>query len=206
MNTQDKPEAARLGWRLQSTRYLYRSRWFDLRQDEVALPQGRSIAYTYVEHPGFVSIVPVTPEGAIVLIRVYRYTMDRWLWEVPAGGLGGRQGQDPAAAAREELTEETGYEPRGELLALGRFYSGVGNTNTPCFVYLAMDVVRTRAQALEDTEAIEVHPVPLDRALAMARDGSIADEHSALALLLAEPHLRVRRPAAGRGPRDASAG
>ena len=47
------------GWRRRSTRYLFESRWFRLRQDELTLPSGEDITYTQVEHDGYVVVVPL---------------------------------------------------------------------------------------------------------------------------------------------------
>jgi ADP-ribose pyrophosphatase len=180
----DKPLAASLGWRLDRTRYLYESDWFDLRQDELELPGGRRIAFTYVEHPGFVSIVPMTPEGLIILIRSYRYTIDDWSWEIPAGGLGNKPGMSPREVALAELEEETGYRVEGELERVADYNNAVGNTRTPATIYFATEVRSRGRQVLDPTEVIEVAPRPAREVLEMARSGAIADGASALAILL----------------------
>lgn len=180
-----RPEAERLGWRRRATRYLFRSPWYDLRQDDLTLPDGRELRYTFVEHPGFVSVVPVLPDGRVLLVRSYRYTVDAWSWEVPAGGLAGRAVLD---AARAELREETGFRAE-RLQEIGRYWSAIGTTDGDGHVVLARDVRPGGAPDLEPTEIIEPRPVPASEALAMARDGRMRDGHSALALLACEPHL-----------------
>ena len=93
-------------WKRRSTRYLYESRWFNLRQDELTLPTGEDITYTTLEHPGYAVIVPILPDGRVVMERVYRHSLDSTLLECPSGGL---DGEPPAVAAKRELEEETGY-------------------------------------------------------------------------------------------------
>ncbi len=88
------------GWRRNGTRYLYESSWYNLRQDEVTLPSGEDITYTWVEPPGFVVVVPLLDEGRVVMERIYRYPLQRWQLECPAGVL---DGEDPETAARREL-------------------------------------------------------------------------------------------------------
>ncbi|MFZ2488226.1 MAG: GrpB family protein [Anaerolineae bacterium] len=184
----DKPLGASLGWHLLGTTRPYQSRWHNLRRDEVRLPSGEEIVYTYQEHPGFVAIVPRTRDGCIVLIRSYRYTVDDWCWELPAGGLGDKPGMSKADVARQELAEETG----GVCTALDEitsFYVSNGTSNGRCTVFLAHNVELTQPTALESTEVSEVHLVPIAEALQMARDGRMTDGDSALALLRCEPHL-----------------
>lgn len=60
-------------WHRLDSRYLWQSSWYNLRQDRVRLPGGREIAYTIVEHPGAVWVVPVTADGRVALIWHYRY-------------------------------------------------------------------------------------------------------------------------------------
>lgn len=198
-----KPLGRSLGWRLHATRYLYRSQWFDLRQDEISLPSGAPATFTYVEHPGFATVVPLTDTGEIILIRSYRYTVDDWAWELPAGGFGNKQGLSPADVAREELLEETGCRITGELIPVARYYNGIGNTSTPAEIFLATGVLRDGAQALDETEQIEVHPLPAHDALALARSGGITDGASALALLLCAPLIEAHL-AALEGPDPAA--
>lgn len=187
-----KPLGHGLGWRLHATRYLYQSQWFDLRQDEISLPSGAPATFTYVEHPGFVTVVPLTAAGEIIMIRSYRYTVDDWAWELPAGGYGNKQGLSPAAVAREELLEETGCRVTGELIPVARYYNAIGNSNTVADIFLATGVVRDGAQTLDATEQIEVHPLPAHEALALARSGAVTDGASALALLLCAPLVEAR--------------
>ena len=92
------------GWTRRASRYLFESRWFNLRQDEVSLPTGEQVTYTLVEHPGYVMVVPLLGDGRVILERVYRYTVQETVLECPSGGL---DGDAPEQAARRELEEET---------------------------------------------------------------------------------------------------
>ena len=67
MSKTDKP------WQTLDTTRLWESKWYNLRQDRVRIHTGNEVTYTYQEHPGAVFIVPVTPEGKIVLVRQYRH-------------------------------------------------------------------------------------------------------------------------------------
>ena len=189
-------------WRRTASRYLFESRWFNLRQDQVQLPGGESITYTLVEHPGFAMIVPLLADGRVILERVFRYTNQDVVLECPSGGL---DGEPPEVAARRELEEETGW-TAGRMESLGTFYSANGNSDAKAHLFLATDLSEDGTVAREVTEEIELVMMPLDDAIRAVFDGRLLDEPSALALLIAE--RKLREPGRGRaqesrdGPRS----
>jgi ADP-ribose pyrophosphatase len=172
-------------WQTLESRSLWRSEWYNLRQDRVRTQTGHEFTYTIVDHPGAVWVVPVTADGQIVLIRSYRYPVDDWCYEVPAGGLS--PDLTPEEAARRELREEVGG-IAAKLRYVGQFYTSNGISNEVAYVYLAAGVELGTARH-EPTELMEMHPVPVARALRMAHEGEITDGPSALALLWCEPLL-----------------
>ena len=184
-----KPNAIRQGWQIRASRHLYQSHWYNVRQDDIRLPDGQEITFTQIEHPGFVTVVPVTDDRQIVLIYSYRYTVDEWVWEVPAGGLGNKPHLTPLAVAQEELAEEVGG-VAATWRPIGSYYAGIGSSNVRAHVFLATGVQLNGRQQLESTEIIQVRTVPVAEALAMARSGVMQDGQSVLALLWCEPWLQ----------------
>ena len=174
-----------------SSRYLWQSRWYHLRQDEIRTPDGSTCTYTIVEHPGAVWVVPLTTEGEIVLEWQYRYTVRDWCWEVPAGGL--LPEMTPEEMARRELYEEIGG-TASHLQYIGWFYTMNGIGTEVAHVFLATGVELADAHR-EPTEIMELRRVPVAQAMRMARAGEITDGPSALALLLCEAHLSAGRDA-----------
>jgi ADP-ribose pyrophosphatase len=153
----------------------------------VRWPDGEIAPYTYIEGVSAAFVVPVTVDGDVVLIRQFRYTMDDWCWEVPAGGFQDFDGS-PMELARQELAEEVGG-TSDDWRYIGSFRPGNSIIDAVYHVVLAWDVRLNRAVDREPSEIIEVHPVPADRALAMARSGEMVDGYSALALFRCEPYL-----------------
>ena len=174
------------GWTRRTRRYLFESRWFKLRQDDLTLPNGDEITYTFVEHPGWVMVVPLLDDGRVVMEHIYRHTVQRDLLECPSGGL---DGEDPETAARRELEEETGY-LAGTLTHLGHFAGSSGISSEEYDIYLATDVTTGGSIQRENTEQMEVELIPLDELRARALRGEIEDAPSALGILLAWEHLQ----------------
>ena len=97
----------RLREEMRERRPVYDGRLLHVFEDTVRLPEGREARREVVEHPGAVAIVATAPDGRVVLVRQWRHALRRALWEIPAGTR--QPGEEPAATARRELTEETGY-------------------------------------------------------------------------------------------------
>jgi ADP-ribose diphosphatase len=173
------------GWRRRAGRTLFESPWFRLRQDEITLPSGEDITYTWVEHPGYVVVVPLLDDGRVVMERVYRYTAQRTLLECPSGGL---DGEDAQTAARRELEEETGYRA-GRVEHLGRFYGSVGTSDERFDVCLATQLRDDGRIRREATEQIEVELRELADLRDRALRGEIEDAPSALAIAIAAQRL-----------------
>ena len=176
------------GWLRKTWRYIYTSQWFNLRQDEVTLPNGDEITYTLVDHTGYVLVVPLLEDGRVVMEHVYRYTLQQTLLECPAGGL---SGDEPIVAARRELEEETGYRA-GQLTHLGRFASSSGISNEQFDVYLATGLTADGHIERENTEQMEVELIPLNELRTRALQGEIQHAPSALAILLAWEKLQTK--------------
>lgn len=170
-----------------SSRIAWACPWYRVRQDDIIAPNGKPGVYNVVEHPGAVWIIPVTTDGEIVLIRTYRYTIDDWCYEIPAGGV--KPGQTLAEAAQDELQEEIG----GTAVFLeyfGQFYTMNGIGNEVAHIFLATGVTLGSPQH-EPLEVIEIQPKPIAEVLRMAQANEISDGPSALALLLCAEKLRA---------------
>lgn len=168
-----------------SSRTAWSCPWYSVRQDKILLPNGQEGQYNVVQHAGAVWIVPLTTSGQIVLLNHYRYTVQEWCLEVPAGGL--REGETPEEVARKELREEIGGEAQSWSY-VGQFYTSNGISNEVAHVFLATGVTLHETDH-EPAEVMDLFPVPLGEALRMAHANEISDGPSALALLLSESQL-----------------
>ena len=71
-----------------SSERIFDGKVFDVDRDRVRLPHGREVTVDVIRHPASAVIVPVPEPGHVILIRQYRYAVNQWLWELPAGSVG----------------------------------------------------------------------------------------------------------------------
>ncbi|MFT5050029.1 MAG: 8-oxo-dGTP pyrophosphatase MutT (NUDIX family) [Chlamydiales bacterium] len=159
---------------------VYDSAWCGLRRDTVILPNGRHQEYHVFEVSDAAVVVPVLPDGSIVLLGQYRYPHGKTHWEVPAGRIG--EGETPAGAIERELLEETGYSA-GQLHPLPGFYPTNGISAHYAHAFYALDCARVTAPQPEDSEQIMVKVHTRAEVRALLRAGLIQDGFSALSLL-----------------------
>lgn len=172
-------------WTVLSTETPYRDRRRSLVQERLLTHRGDEAAYSYLDAPDAVWIVPVTKQGEIVLIRQYRHPVRDWVLEVPAGGL---DGDSMHVAAVKELREEVGG-TGGDVSYVGAFYSSSGQMTLRALVFVALGIELGESE-LESTELLEPVIVPAELAFDMARRGEINDGQSALAVLFCESQIR----------------
>jgi ADP-ribose pyrophosphatase len=164
---------------------LYEGKLVKLYKDTVELPDGQRAYREIVKHPGAVAMVPLLPDGRVLLVRQYRTAAQRVLLEIPAGTL--EPGEDPLEAAARELQEETGYRP-GKLVRLGAEYTAPGYTSELIHLFLATELETARLEA-DDDEFIEVVSLPFEEALRRVVAGEIPDGKTQVGLLLAARYL-----------------
>ena len=170
-----------------SSRVVWSCPWYSIRQDEIITPNGQQGVYNVVQNPGAVWIIPVTVSKQIALIYSYRYTVNDWCYEIPAGGI--KPGQSLEEAARAELLEEVGGTAT-TLEYFARFYTMNGIGDEEAHIFLATGVKLGQPQH-EPTEVMQTHLKPIDEVLRMAQANEINDGPSALAILLCAEKLKA---------------
>jgi 8-oxo-dGTP pyrophosphatase MutT (NUDIX family) len=166
-------------WKRLSRTVAYQNPWIVVYHDEVVRPDGQPGVYGVVHYRNrAVAVVALDEQDRVLLVGQYRYTLDLYSWEVPEGGAG--EGEEPLAAARRELREETGYSAdRWELVA--RLHLSNSVSDEEGFCYLATGLRHGDAEP-EGTEQLQVRWVPFAEALAMTADGRLTDCFAVAAL------------------------
>jgi ADP-ribose pyrophosphatase len=177
------------------SRCVYDGKILNLRVDRVAIPGKGETIREVVEFHGGAVIVALDNAQRVLLIRQYRYAIDRELWELPAGIL--EAGELPQVCAVRELEEETGY-LASHVKSLCSFYTTPGGTNEMLHIFLATDLAPGRPRPEMD-ERIEVCRVPFADALGMIASGEIVDGKTIIGLLMLQTrgHLLATSPRPG---------
>jgi ADP-ribose pyrophosphatase len=147
-------------------------------QDKVTLPNGRDAVREVVRSPAAVGVVPFVDKENIILLRQFRYSVGKWIYEIPAGTL--EKGESPEVCAVRELEEETGYRA-GSVRKLVRHYTSPGFCDEEMHIYVAEELTLTKPDP-EDYECLETEKVSLGSAIEMIRDGKITDGKTIAAL------------------------
>ncbi len=156
------------------------NRVFDYCKDTLKLPDGRVTVYETLLHKGAAAVVPVLPDGRILLVRQFRHAIGRESLEIPAGGRNSTDEPFITAAAR-ELEEETGYRSKN-LTPLITIITAIAYCNEKIEVFLARDLERTKQQ-LDPDEYIEVEAYDSEQLSGMILGGIIQDSKTIAAIM-----------------------
>lgn len=163
---------------------VYKGRVFSVEVERRRFPNGQEHEVAIVRHPPSVVLVPIADDGRVILIRQYRASVGREMWEIPAGSVD--EGETPDQAAARECEEEIGLAP-------GRIERVRGLFPTPGFcdeelIFYRVSQLRPPApdspHKPDDDEDIQSQPVTLEEARAMVERGEINDLKTAYGLTL----------------------
>jgi 8-oxo-dGTP pyrophosphatase MutT (NUDIX family) len=154
--------------------------YFSVRSDTVRFGAGLPRAYNSIRMNMIgVTVAPIDDEGCTTLVGQYRYVLDRFTWELPAGGC--RLDQAPVEAAKMELSEETGYRAANWLrLFDGTVAPGSIDGRTQCFVAWGLERGVPHPEA---EEKLVQRRVPFAESVSMALSGEIS-HFASICLLL----------------------
>lgn len=178
-------------WQTLSSEEVYETPWIKVRRDEVVTKSNKPLTYSVInlQHPS-VFILAVNAKGQILIQQGYRYTLDKTLWEIPAGHSDAKD-KDLLAAAKRELHEETGL-TSDDWTDLGTFYQAVGIGNIPFQAFVAKNVTGT-VEKVDEEEDIEGHKfMDLSELEAMARQGNVQISSMLAVLYMAKIHGLIK--------------
>ncbi len=164
----------------------YTGRIFSVEIDRVQFPSGQIVDMEIVRHPGSVVMLPMPSPSEIILIRQYRYTIDRWIWELPAGSL--KPNEDPTAAAARECEEEVGLFP-GRVERLRSFYPTPGFCDEEMIFYRCSALRAPDADSTaqkDENEDLEPRVFTIEQARRLVEAGEIVDLKTVVGLMLVD--------------------
>jgi ADP-ribose pyrophosphatase len=163
---------------------VYKGRVFSVEVERRRFPNGREHEVAIVRHPPSVVLLPIADDGRVILIRQYRPSIDREIWEVPAGSVDA--GESPDQAAARECEEEIGLLPRRVERIRGLFPTP-GFCSEELIFYKVSELQEPPADSTrqpDEDEDIQSRAVTIDDARAMVERGEIVDLKTAYGLTL----------------------
>ena len=163
---------------LLQSRRVYEGDIIKLRVDDLQLRDGLRATREVVEHNGGVVIACQPTENEVILIKQYRYSVDREVIELPAGRI--EISEPPLTAAQRELAEETGYKA-AEWHETAKILSAPGFCNEILYLYRATKVEFV-GKSLDEDEETEVIILPLQKAWQLVHSQEYVDGKTVAAL------------------------
>jgi ADP-ribose pyrophosphatase len=160
---------------------VYRGAFLQVRKDRARLPDGSVHGREWIVHPGAAAMLAVGDDGRVLVVRQYRYAMQRAYVELPAGKID--PGETPLQTARRELLEETGYTAR-EWSHLTQIHPAIGFSNELLDIFVARGLeAHPQGNQLDHGEVIEVEWVTLAWLLDELRAGRLPDVKTHIAVM-----------------------
>ncbi|WP_182884459.1 NUDIX domain-containing protein [Microbispora sp. H10885] len=165
---------------------MYNNGWIKVTEDRVVRPGGQEGIFGIVTMKEGSTVLPITADGDVYLVKEYKYGIGRFSIEVMSGGM--EEHEDPLGAAKRELKEELGLEAqRWTYLGYVDPFTTVVRSKNHMFLAEELET----GAALEDpSEVVEAMRLPLKEAVAMVIQGEITHSASCVLLLRANNYLR----------------
>jgi len=186
-----------LMWEEVSTEHIVQDEWIDFRKTAYRFPDGKIFEpfYTYSRRD-YVVIVASDEDGKYLCVRQFRQGIKEVTTEFPAGGIERADGkqygdrvptssEDALAAAKRELSEETGYES-DEWTHLITIPSNATIADNLAHIYLARNCKKMSGQNLDEMEFLNVEKYSADEIEQMISEGNFKQAMHVMAWLMTQ--------------------
>lgn len=150
---------------------IHQGKIFKLVTENITLANGISSDMDIIRHPGASAIIPLFNTNTVLLIKQYRYAIEKYIWEIPAGKID--DDESPLECAKRELIEETGYSAKN-WQKVGEIIPVPGYSDEQIHLFIANDLMPAR-QNLDKDELLDVHEIKFNDAIKMIHRGEIQD-------------------------------
>ena len=154
-------------WKILGSHYIHKN----VRIDKCELPNGMTFDGFVLEYGDWATIIALTKQQEVLLVRQYRHGAQKVILELPGGAMEAED-ESPMQAARRELLEETGY-TSDTFIQIGCVSPNPANQTNLIYSFLALDAEKAGSQDLDETEDIEVVLKPLEEVIGMAKSGEL---------------------------------
>lgn len=159
------------------TELIFNGRFLKVWRDEVELSNGYTSFREYIKHPGAACVVPVLPNGNLLMVKQWRHALKQVFLEFPAGKCD--KGETSEVTAVRELEEETGYHAKA-LKFLTHIHPVIGYSDEQIDLYVASDLHQT-VQHLDTDEIMELVEVSVEELKEKIQAGQVTDVKTQIA-------------------------
>lgn len=158
-------------WKRKTSKEVADCRVFKVREDFCERESdAKESSFFVIENPDWVNIIALTKANEIVLIKQFRHGTEEIILELPGGMID--EDEEPLAAARRELLEETGFSAENFIL-LGKSHPNPAIQNNTIFHFLAIDCEETAETSFDEHESVITKLVSLSETEKLIADGNI---------------------------------
>jgi len=172
-------------WRTTRIDKLYSHRLFHLERHQLEVEEARRESMVLVA-PDWVNVVPLLPDGRVLMVRQWRFGIGGPTLEIPGGMV---EGEPERAAAERELLEETGHRA-ASWERLGEVHPNPAFLSNRCGTWLATDLERVGEPLGDGEEEIALEAVPLAALPGLVASGEITHALVVAAFYLLDLHHR----------------
>ncbi|MBK7560338.1 MAG: NUDIX hydrolase [Chitinophagaceae bacterium] len=177
-------------WKTLSSEYLFNDLWFKVRKERCETPDGKIVDPYYVyEFPTWVTALPLTEEGQVVMVKQYRHALGETCLEIPGGCVDDTDKTFEEAISR-ELREETGYS-FSSYEYLGKISANPSTNNNWMHMFLAKGGIRVAEQQLDGNEEIEVVLLEIDELKKLLKENKIVQAMHVTCIMYALEKLKL---------------
>lgn len=174
-------------WKTLESSYVVKNKFLSLKKNKCITDKEIQIdEYFILEYPTWVNAIAITSNKEIVLVKQYRYAVNKISLEIPAGAV--EENEQPEEAIKRELLEETGFCSKEEPILLGEYYTNASNATNKIKTYLFVDVEKIAAIENPEGEETEVVLYPWNEIDKLLQSGEINQVFSTLGIMLAKKH------------------
>lgn len=139
-------------WKINESKQIADCRVFTVREDSCETEDGaKKGTFFVIENPDWVNIIALTKDGQVVLIEQFRHGAEKTILEIPGGMIDGDE--EPLAAAKRELLEETGFSSN-KWISLGKSHPNPALQNNEIYHYLALDSEKITETSFDEHESV----------------------------------------------------
>jgi len=161
-----------MNFKVLKSEILFKGKVFDHQVDKIKYDSGNIGIREVAIHPGGAVVIPIKDDGKIILVKQFRYPLQKTLIELPAGKLD--KGEDPLKCATRELEEETGYKAK-EIKKLGQIYTAPGYCTEILHIYSAKGLIPGKYNREEGEQGMEILEYTIEEIEKMIFTGEITD-------------------------------